>query len=463
MIPADGDNGEMMDTGEVPRSTVFLLERNAKSVEKLLSSQALRLAIHRAIKVIPEGQAGGCIKSMTTDVSEAMDWIKVSCSTSAREQDGQVAAFLAGALSDIYSLILDSLTITTGNSNLVGRSINHLVDLIRPCLTHLVSSDSDCIENFLSAVTGKNLDIVMGEKNREAYRKSVRLFIVFFLRVYMSSRSLYRQVISLMPPKKSKEMAAIMGDSVAARCGSDWVKEKSWNDEGYFSWICQPSASILDIIKHISAIYLKDDSADCSLLIYILYGVALQRLVDLNKYIKSLDYVSQISDNQACMTHVSVLKCEGEELTAFLLGNNIIPKLADVGTFETIDNTDQWVLKVSGIDRKCLPAVRLWVLSQHIDIWCPHSRKENLKNFLSQIIGSSVPHILNGVGMSTLGWENNVDKGTQKKKTGLEQFSLELLCDSVLYEHEVSHLSLYKIIHFLFGFVHLSSYIQIFI
>uniref|UniRef100_A0A1J3D896 Nucleolar 27S pre-rRNA processing Urb2/Npa2 C-terminal domain-containing protein n=1 Tax=Noccaea caerulescens TaxID=107243 RepID=A0A1J3D896_NOCCA len=436
VIPADGDNEEMMDTGKVPRCTVFLLERSAKSVEKLLSSQALRLAIHRAIKVIPEGQAGGCIKSMTTDVSEAMDWIRVSCSTSAREQDGQVAAFLAGALSDIYSLILDSLTITTGNSNLVGRSINHLVDLIRPCLTHLVSSDSDCIEYFLSAVTGKNLDIVMGEKNREAYRKSVRLFIVFFLRVYMSSRSLYRQVISLMPPKKSKEMAAIMGDSVASRCGSDWVKEKSWNDEGYFSWICQPSASILDIIKHISAIYLKDDSADCSLLIYILYGVALQRLVDLNKYIKSLDYVSQICDNQACMSHVSVLKCEGEELAAFLLGNNIIPKLADVGTFETIYNTDQWVLKVSGIDRKCLPAVRLWVLSQHIDIWCPHSRKENLKNFLSQIIGSSVPHIMNGVGMSTLGWENNVDKGTQKKKTGLKQFSLELLCDSVLYEHE---------------------------
>ncbi|CAH2077504.1 unnamed protein product [Thlaspi arvense] len=431
VIPPDGDNGKMIETKELPRSNVSLLERSAKSVEKLLSSQDLRLAIHRAIKVIPEGQAGGCIKSLTTDVSETMDWIRVSCSTTAREQDGQVAALLAGALSDIYSLILDSLTITTGNSSLVGQSMNHLVDLIRPCLTHLVSSDSDCIENFLSAVTGKGLDIMMAEKNREAYRKSARLFIVFFLRIYMSSRSLYRQVISLMPPNKSKEMAAIMGDSVAARCGGDWVKEESWNDEGYFSWICQPSASIVDIIKHISAIYLKDDSADCSLLVYILYGVTLQRLADLNRHIKSLDYVSQISDNQmhgTMLQHLSVLKCEGEELTDFLLGDNIIQGFSDVGTFETIDNTDQWVLSVSGINWKSLPAVRLWVLSQHIDIWCPHAGKKKLKSFLSQLIGSSVPRILNGVGMSTL--------GTQKKKTGLEQFSLGLLCDSVLYEHE---------------------------
>ncbi|CAN8229982.1 unnamed protein product [Cochlearia groenlandica] len=439
VIPAAGDDEDMIDTGTLPRSTVFPLERSAKAVEKLLSSQALRLAIHKAIKVIPEGQASGCIKSLTTDASEAMDWIRVNSSTSAREQDGQVAAFLTGSLSDIYSLILDSLTITTGNSNLVGQSMNNLVDLIRPCLTHLVSSGPDCIENFLSAVTGKCFDSTKAEKSTESDRKLVRLFVVFFLRIYMSSRSLYRQVISLMPPKKSKEMARIMCDSVAARCGSDWIKEKSWNDEGYFSWICQPSASIVDIINHISSIYLKDDSADCSLLVYILYGVALQRLVDLNKHIKSLDYVSHVCDNQihdTMLKHVSGLKREGEELADFLLGNNIVLKFTDVETLETMDNTDQWVLKVSGINGQCLPAVQLGVLSEHIDIWCPHAGKKKLKNFLSQLIGSSIPCILNGVSMSTLCCKNNVDQGTQKKNIGSEQFSLGLLCDSVLYEHE---------------------------
>lgn len=422
VIPADGDNGDMVDIREPPRS-----------VEKLLSCQDLRLAIHRSIEAIPEGQASDFIKSLTTDVSETIDWIRVSCSASAREQDGQVAAFLAGALSSIYSLILDSLTIKTGNSINVGESLNSLVLLIRPCLTHLVSSDSDCIENFLSAVTRKGLDIITAEKNRETYRKSVRLFIIFFLRIYMSSRSLSRQVISLMPPKKSKEMAGIMGDSATARRGSDWVKKKSWNDEGYFSWICQPSASIADIIKQITVICLKDDSADCSLLVYILYGVALQRLVDLNRDIKSLDYVSQISDHQmhdTVLEHVSVLKCEGEELTEFLLGNTIIPGFAEGGAFETVDNTDQWVLRASGIVGKCLPAVRLWVLSQHIDIWCPHAGKKNMKNFLSQLIGSSV-----------LG-----DKDTQ------EQSALGLLCDSALYEHEVGHLSLCNITQFLLFF-----------
>ncbi|CAH8322539.1 unnamed protein product [Eruca vesicaria subsp. sativa] len=429
VIPADGDNEEMVDIRELPLSTI---ERSAQSAEKLLSCQDLRLAIHRAIKVIPEGQASDFIKSLTTDVSETLGWIRVSCSAS-REQ---VAAFLAGALSAIYSLVLDSLTIKTGNSIKVAESMNSLVILIRPYLTHLVSSDSDCIENFLSAVTGKGLEIIISEKNRETYRKSLRFFIIFFLRIYMSSRSLSRQVISLMPPKKSKEMAGIMGDSATARRGSDWVKKKSWNDEGYFSWVCQPSASIVDIIKQISAVCLKDDSADCSLLVHILYGVALQRLVDLNRDIKSLEYVSQISDHQmhdTVLEHVSVLKCEGEELSNFLLGNTIIPGFAKV---ETIDNTDESVLRASGIDGKCLPAVRLWVLRQHIDIWCPHAGKKNMKNFLSQLIGSSVPRILNGLNVPNLGLENSVDKGTQNKKTVLEQSSLGLLCDSVLYEHE---------------------------
>ncbi|KAJ0251723.1 Urb2/Npa2 family protein [Hirschfeldia incana] len=429
VIPADCDDEEMLDIKEPPQSSVSLVERSAKSVEKFLSCQDLRFATHRAVKAIPEGQVSDFIKSLTTDVSETLDWIRVSCSANAREQDGQVAAFLAGTLSAIYSLVLDSLTIKTGNSINVGESLNSLVILIRPCLTHLVSSDSYPIENFLSAVTGKDLDITIAEKNRETNRKSVRLLIIFFLRIYMSSRSLSRQVISLMPPKKSKEMAAIMGDSATARRGSDWVKKKSWNDEGYFSWICQPSASIVDIIKQVTAICLKDDSADCSLLVYILYGVALQRLVDLNRDIKSLDYVSQISDHQMhdiVREHVSVLKCEGEELTDFLLGNTIIPGFAEGGAFETVDNTDQWVLSASGIDGKCLPAVRLWVLSEHIDIWCPHTGKKNMKNFLSQLIRSSV-----------LGLKNSVDKGTQK-----EQSPLGLLCDSALYEHEFVRRSL---------------------
>ncbi|XP_019088743.1 PREDICTED: uncharacterized protein LOC104721844 [Camelina sativa] len=440
VTPADGDNDKMIDAGELLLATVFPLERSEKSVEKLLTSQDLRLVIHRAIKVIPEGQASGCITSLATDLSETMMWIKeVCCSTSAGAQDGPVAAFLAVSLSDIYSLILDSLTITTGNSIPVGQSMKDLLDLISPSLTHLVSSDSDCIENFFSAVTEMRLDIIMAKRKRATYRKSVRLFIVFILRIYMSSRSLYRQVTSLMPPKKQKDMASIKGDSVAARCGSDWIKEKSWNYEGYFSLISQPSASIVDIIKHISAIYLKGDSADCCLLIYLLYRVTLQRLVDLNRHIKSLDYVSQISDNQVhgtMLKHVSVLKLEGEELTDFLLGNNIISGFADVGTFEMIEDTDQRILRFSGINRKCLPALRLWLLSQHIDLWCPHAGKKKLKNFLSQLIGSSVPSILNGVGMSTPDWENNVDNGSQKKKLRLEQFSLRLLFDSVLYEHE---------------------------
>ncbi|KAM1003110.1 hypothetical protein ACFX2C_003475 [Malus domestica] len=109
-------------------------EAHAKSVEMLLCSQEFKIAIQQAVKSIPEGQASGCIGRLTMDVSECLEWMKISCSKSDETEVGRQdvqssvqgfnleAELLGRVLSEIYALVLDSLFATTGNCNLLGVS-----------------------------------------------------------------------------------------------------------------------------------------------------------------------------------------------------------------------------------------------------------------------------------------------------------------------------------------------------
>ena len=79
-------------------------------------------------------------------------------------------------------------------------------------------------------------------------------------------------------------MSAVMGDFYTAHTGMDWVEKTDWMDQGYFSWIVQPLASLPNIIQSILDLYPQDRVVTCSLLVYVLHTMALQRLVDLNRY-----------------------------------------------------------------------------------------------------------------------------------------------------------------------------------
>ncbi|KAA8546071.1 hypothetical protein F0562_020478 [Nyssa sinensis] len=91
-------------------------------------------------------------------------------------------------------------------------------------------------------------------------------------------------------------MSGVMGDSLTAYSGRDWLEKTDWTDEGYFSWVVQPSASLLAIIQAVSDTYLQGIVADCSPLIYVLNAMALQRLVDLNRLIKAFEYLLHKND-----------------------------------------------------------------------------------------------------------------------------------------------------------------------
>ncbi|PQQ02293.1 uncharacterized protein Pyn_25254 [Prunus yedoensis var. nudiflora] len=146
---------------------------------------------------------------------------------------------------------------------------------------------------------GKGFDneTAKNKNNLQIFGLSTHWVFVFFFRLYMSCRSLSRSAMSLMPPDLSRKMSAAMGDSFTSYSGSDWIDMTDWINGEYFSWIVQPSASLPVVIQSISNIYCKDSAADSSPLTYVMHAMAVRRLVDLNRHIKSFEYLMQNNEN----------------------------------------------------------------------------------------------------------------------------------------------------------------------
>ena len=306
-------------------------EERAKILRIVLCSHEFRLSIYNAIKFIPEEQVSGFIQLLTADVSESLVWMDGDCSTNARTKPGELgsdncsfpcfklkAEVLGRSLSELYSLILDSVTATTGNSTLVGVAVKDLIGEIRPNMQCLVGVQSDSVYSFMSTLTGRTITM---EDECKHVCMSTPWVVVFFFRLYMSSKSLNRQVLNLVPPDISRNLLRSMGDS--------WLVRTSKKDKGYFSWIVQPAASLPSTIKEVLRICNRNSSADYPSLIYVLITMTFQRLVDLNRLIKSNKYSQckkikkqeqQVSDliinNDE---EVSNLMHEAQELTSFLV------------------------------------------------------------------------------------------------------------------------------------------------
>ncbi|XP_076909992.1 uncharacterized protein LOC143567460 [Bidens hawaiensis] len=161
------------------RSSVYH-ESWTKSLRLILCSPELRLSVHNAIKSIPEGQVSLCIQELATDLSETLEWMKGNSGNSCQDLKAEI---LGNGLSEVHVLILDSLMVTAGNSSLVGVSLNDLMMVIRPIMSILISQQEDGIHKFLLEVSGCK---------DETGSISAHWVFVFFFRLYLSSKSLYR-------------------------------------------------------------------------------------------------------------------------------------------------------------------------------------------------------------------------------------------------------------------------------
>ncbi|KAL5987519.1 hypothetical protein ACLOJK_035267 [Asimina triloba] len=448
------------------------------AIVTLLSSQDFRFAVVTAVKSIPEGQTSGCIRQMKTDITETLDWMKITCSIDIGETQVQTnrsrstkdlslqAELLGKVFSELYTLMLDSFAVSTGSSVLVGNSIKDLIAAIQVSLSSLVQAQPHTINEFIISVTGRTIShqkITEGETQFTMDENLMSLLFVFFFRIYMSCRSLYRQSISLMPPVLSKKASTALGDLFTAYSGNEWMERCDWVGGGYFSWIANPSASLVTIIRSISDTFLQSNFPGYALVVYTLHAMAIQRLVDLNRQIKAFEFLQE-RDAQASLNKlmddadlhlsrkgmrkwgkcISVAKQEAADLTSFITGYLSIMVTRTRLTSSSVKNgfTDGgevtmatcedgvWDLCVCSVTEKSLLTSLWWLLCHNTDVWCPHATKKNLKTFLSILIY----HCLHSVsGSGDLG-QSTMEQADCLRKVMPYHISLELLGDTSLYE-----------------------------
>nr|XP_029119321.1 uncharacterized protein LOC105041402 isoform X2 [Elaeis guineensis] len=443
-----------------------------KSLATLLCSQAFRLAVSNAIKLIPERQVSGCIQQLNIDLTYSLAWMRHSSLGDDVLDSGEVnsldsgildidlqAELLGGVLSELYTIVLDSLAVTATNSVLIENSIENLMKSMRPSFSQLVQNQSNGVNNFLSSLIGIDLSNYECESGLLAMSLSMSWVFVFFFRLYISCRSLYRQSISLMPPNSSRKASEAMGCLFMVRCGIEWTEKHKHMDEGYFSWVLKPSISLLDVIQTLSEVFLSSSTGGSEPLVYVLHIMAIQRLNDLNRNIKAFQFLQEGDERsvhvqlpQSPYGHksskkwkrlVTASRQEAAGLTAFITG--YLPMLAteEKCLYSQSDETaktktplfsyeDAWDMGVCSLNESTLPVAIWFLLCQNIDIWCTHATNKDLKKFLSQLIHSSLP---SGNNYSDVREQSTCEPLC--KKVTARNISLGLLCDTLLYDQTV--------------------------
>ncbi|KAG1334627.1 hypothetical protein COCNU_03G007460 [Cocos nucifera] len=443
-----------------------------KSLATLLCSQAFRLAISNAIKLIPERQVSGCIQQLNIDLTDSLEWMRHSSlgddvldSLEANSLDSSIldihlqAELLGRVLSELYTIVLDSLAVTAPNSILVGNSIENLMKSIRPSFSQFVQNQSNGVNNFLSSLIGMDLSNYECESGSLAMRLSMPWVFIFFFRMYISCRTLYRQSISLMPPTSSRKASETMGYLFMVCCGIEWTEKHKHMDEGYFSWVLKPSISVLDVIQTLSEAFLSSSTAGSEPLVYVLHIMAIQRLNDLNRNIKAFQFLQEGDERSVHVQlprspygHksskkwkrlVTASRQEAAGLTAFITAylpmlateeNCIYSQSDETAKTKTplFSNEDAWDMGVCSLNENTLPVAIWFLLCQNIDIWCTHATNKDLKKFLSQLIHSSLP---SGNNYSDVREQSTCEPLC--KKVTAHNISLGLLCDPLLYDQTV--------------------------
>ncbi|XP_042449983.1 uncharacterized protein LOC122034713 [Zingiber officinale] len=436
-----------------------------KSISTLLSSETFQLAMSNSIKSIPERQANGCIQELNIDITDSLEWIKNGqhdntyvgeTTTSNRkilESDLKVE-ILGRILTEIYIIILDSLTVTVTNSLIVGNSVESLLKGIRPSFSYLVQNPSDGINEFIYCITGQNLlnnDLIQSQNGQQMFPISMSWFFVFIFRVYTSCRSLYRQSISFMPPTSARKASDTMGNLFYVSHGLEWRNKLKFLDNGYFSWIVNPSISLVNLIQFLSEPFLSSSSPAYTHLYCAVTVMVLQRVNDLNRMLKVYTFLQKegshgskiLLENSGIHKSskrlnrlIAISRSEATELTNFLTGN--LQYMASHGkcicnqrfnsseTTISLSDGNNLGNDVCSFYGNLLPG-QLWLLMcQNIDAWCTHASNKDLKVFLSHLLLYSLPcrSVLeeSSIGGS-LFWNVNMHK-----------VALELISDSILYE-----------------------------
>jgi hypothetical protein len=349
----------------------------------------------------------------------------------------QKAELLGRHLSEIYTSILDSITVTASNSTLVGKSVERLVNAVQPSFTQLVRNESKSSSGFIFSIMGKCLS----KKQYANWKKipSISWICVFFFRLYISCRSLYQQSIGLMPPDVATEATKLVGNPFIVCSGKEWTNPTNILGKGYFALIVENSNSLLDVIESLSQ-SLSRNCASFAPLVYTFHVMALQRLNDLNRQIKAFQFLlddgaRQLDKEDTANTQLLQESCslEAAKLVSFMMSYVKLLSSGENGPLVCYGVSGSWDSSLCSLDEGSFPIATWRLLCENIDIWSSHAAKKDLKMFFSNLIRFSFFQ-----KRSSRDKEEN--KGTQSscREMTLHSISLRVLCDTIIYDQKVS-------------------------
>ncbi|KAJ3673711.1 hypothetical protein LUZ60_005703 [Juncus effusus] len=264
------------------------------SQKALLCSSQFMLSISNSVKSMPERQAGGFVEELKNDFSETLKWMSNS------NLDFDLKSEILGRVfSEFHAILIDSLTVTSSNSLLIANSVENLMKEIRPSFRLLVQNkpenkNKNGNENenlFISSLAG-GAGI--------PFRLSVSSLMVLFFRVYVSSRSLIRQLISLMSPDQARKSSELIGNLFATKFGTEWLNNEILDlNNGYFYWISDPSISLFDLINDFSDSLFSENNSGRFCFVYSIILMVFQRLNDLNRQIRVFKFLQKEEENNS--------------------------------------------------------------------------------------------------------------------------------------------------------------------
>ncbi|CAL4921358.1 unnamed protein product [Urochloa decumbens] len=419
-----------------------------ESLTTLLSSETLMGAIRTSIKLMPQGQSSRCIEDLTSDLTETLNWMtgcsfedddlrKLGENDIARKSGFcQKAELLGRHLSEIYTSVLDSITVTASNSTLVGKSVERLINAVQPNFSQLVGNESKKSSGLISSIMGQCLS-----KKRHAKWQKVPSFswiCSFFFRLSITCRSLYQQSIGLMPPDVATEATKLVGNPFFVCSGKEWTNPANILGKGYFALIVENSNSLLDVIESLSQ-SLSRKCASFAPLVYTFHVMALQRLNDLNRQIKAFQFLLeddawQLDKKDIGNTQLLEESCslEAAKLTSFMMSYVKLLSSGENGPLGCYEASGSWDLSLCSLDEGSFPIATWQLLCENIDIWSSYASKKDLKYFFSNLIRFSFIEKRSFRDKE----ENNGTHSSYRQMT-LNSISVGVLCDTIIYDQKV--------------------------
>lgn len=180
-------------------------------------------------------------------------------------------------------------------------------------------------------------------------------------------------------------------------------------------------------------------SSGITLLVYILDVMALQRLNDLNRQINAFDFWLEDDTQQFDKEdrgNTGLLKesycLEAAQLTSFMMSYVRLLSSGENGPFRHYEIIASWNLSLCSLDEGSFPVATWRLLCENIDIWSSHASKKDLKNFFSNLIKFSFVQ-----KRSCNDKEENSGSQSSYREITLHNISVELLCDTIIYDRKV--------------------------